>query len=116
MPSAHSERDPCSRCGGTARTTSVELTATIRAWADMRGIAFSLGSKSRRFVTLFSGWVWQRTRQVWGHRLMMVDKRNDRYLERVVAEQTGEVLHSCEVKLTQHRGHGSAKAQQGRGE
>ena len=87
----------------------VVLTATIQASAGMRGIGFSLGSKSRWFVKFLSERNWQHARQVWGRRFKMEDKTNDRYMERVVAEQTGEALHCCEEKLTEHRGHGSAK-------
>jgi hypothetical protein len=55
--------------------------------------------------------VWQYPRKVWGHRFKMEDKRNDHYFERVVHSQTGEVLHLCDERLTEHRGHGSAKKQ-----
>jgi hypothetical protein len=40
----------------------------------------------------------------------LVDRQNDRYLERVWDPESGDIIHECEEPLTQHAGHGSAKA------
>jgi len=39
----------------------------------------------------------------------LVDRQNDRYFERVVDPSTGEVVHCTDHRLSDHRGHGSAK-------
>ena len=39
----------------------------------------------------------------------LIDRKNDRYFELVEDPDTDEVVHRCEEKLSDHRGHGSAK-------
>lgn len=41
--------------------------------------------------------------------VQIIDRENDHYKEIVKDPATGEVVHSCEESLSQHRGHGSAK-------
>jgi hypothetical protein len=40
----------------------------------------------------------------------MVDRGANRYFERVVEYDSGKVVHHTDEPLTEHRGHGSAKA------
>lgn len=42
---------------------------------------------------------------------MTVDREADRYTERLVDGETGEVIHDVDEPLSEHRGHGSAKGQ-----
>jgi hypothetical protein len=42
-----------------------------------------------------------------------VDRRSDRYLEKVTICETGEVTHHADEPLSQHRGHGSARGELG---
>lgn len=102
------DRSACPKCGATARTVKLELKAEAKVFAGLRAIAFSR-SKSKWFAKLLSEPTWQYIRKLWAHRFKMEDKKNDRYVEHVVNSQTGEVLHSCDEKLTEHQGHGSAK-------
>ena len=37
----------------------------------------------------------------------IIDREADRYIERVTAIDTGELVHECDEPLSQHRGHGS---------
>jgi hypothetical protein len=90
-----------------------ELTAQLKFSGGIRGVAFACGAKSKWFVKIMSERVWQHTRKVWGHRYKMEDKRNDNYVERVADLQTGEEIHFCNEKLSEHRGHGSAKKRMG---
>ena len=108
-PSIGDNRTLCPRCGSKTRTIHLQLNAAVKMSSGLRGIAFSLGSKSKWFVKLISEPVWQYTRSVWGHRLKMEDKRNNKYIEEIVNTQSGEVLYKCKGKLTDHSGHGSAK-------
>jgi hypothetical protein len=41
--------------------------------------------------------------------IRQIDKRADRYSERVWDPATGEVLHEQDHRLSEHRGHGSDK-------
>lgn len=38
-----------------------------------------------------------------------IDRQNDQYIEFVKDEDTEQVLHYCNEKLSEHRNHGSAK-------
>lgn len=39
----------------------------------------------------------------------LIDRQNDKYIEIVKDEGTNHLLHYCNEKLSDHRGHGSAK-------
>lgn len=39
----------------------------------------------------------------------LIDRQNNRYFEKVVARETGEVVHQCDEALSDHKGHGSDK-------
>lgn len=39
----------------------------------------------------------------------LIDKYSDTYYEFVQDKETGQVVHKCHEKLSDHRGHGSAK-------
>ncbi|MGC1133561.1 MAG: hypothetical protein WA941_12120 [Nitrososphaeraceae archaeon] len=42
-------------------------------------------------------------------RRMRVDRDNNRYTEEVEDKETGEIIHSVDEPLSEHRGHGSAR-------
>jgi hypothetical protein len=39
----------------------------------------------------------------------LIDRRMNRYVERVTDPTTGEVLHECDEPLSDHQGHGDAR-------
>ena len=39
----------------------------------------------------------------------LIDRQNDKYIEIVKDENTDQLLHHCNEKLSEHQGHGSAK-------
>ena len=43
-------------------------------------------------------------------RIMRIDRENDQYQEVVTDPSTGEAVHRCEEPLSQHTGHGDARA------
>ncbi|OGN86981.1 MAG: hypothetical protein A2158_02275 [Chloroflexi bacterium RBG_13_46_14] len=45
----------------------------------------------------------------WNKKKRLIDRKEDKYEEIITDSQTGEVIHHCEEKLTEHQGHGSAK-------
>jgi hypothetical protein len=45
----------------------------------------------------------------WMERELVIDRENDRYGERVIDPETGEIVYLCEEPLSQHQGHGTAK-------
>ncbi len=45
----------------------------------------------------------------WMTKSRVIDMKNDRYSEIVTDPETGEIIHQTAHKLSEHRGHGSAK-------
>ena len=43
----------------------------------------------------------------WNKKVRVIDRENDRYVETVTDPVTGEVIHHCEGRLSDHSGHGS---------
>lgn len=101
-------RRPCPTCGSTARTYEEHGVVAARAFVSARW-------KHRRpgygkFLAMgMSGF----ERSVRTGRMVekqsFFDKDTDRRYERITDVETGEVLHECDHKLTDHKGHGSAK-------
>jgi len=42
-------------------------------------------------------------------KLRCVDRQSDRYWEIVADPETGEIIHRCDERLSDHKGHGSDK-------
>ena len=86
-------------------TDQVRVTSTIRGKLKDP----SLPSKKNPVVRFQGGDHWSVERQKYVHRTMTVDRRNDRYHERVTDPDTGEIIRDCSERLSEHQGHGSAK-------
>ncbi len=54
---------------------------------------------------------WNHDRDKFVDKYRTIDKDGDRYIEKVVDPDTGEVLHDVDEQLSGHEGHGSDKAQ-----
>ena len=67
------------------------------------------GIGGRPFYETKSGADLHRATGRWMERDLVVDRENDRYIERVVDPETGKVIHVCEEPLSEHQGHGTAK-------
>ena len=39
----------------------------------------------------------------------LIDRQNNRYVEKVIARDSGEIIHHCDEPLSEHNGHGSDK-------
>jgi hypothetical protein len=61
--------------------------------------------------TLKAGDDFHRDSGTWKDRYLLVDRRREPhwFTERIVDPATGEVLHSCDEPLADHRGRGSAR-------
>ena len=122
------ERVPCPTCGSLARTVGVGIQAATSQVASvskqtaklvtteikplpmikMVGLRAGLSKTKGWFVKQLIGLVQQRNRgnAVASHE-RRADRPNDRYTETVTVIETGEVVHHCDERLTDHRGHGS---------
>jgi hypothetical protein len=102
------DRTLCPTCGSTARLFEVEIreTSVLR---DSRGMKARHGGAGRPFFEAKEGANLHRKSGRWMQRDLVIDRDNDRYLERVVDPETGAVIHECEEPLSQHQRHGTAK-------
>jgi len=66
-------------------------------------------SANRFRVEEITGQSWSYDKGDWVELYRLIDKDNDRYIKRVVDEDTGEVIYECDEPLSDHQGRGSAK-------
>ncbi len=103
----------CPECGSKSRKFGVQITATSEPMAGIRAKARSapVGTPgSKPWLTMLSEPSWSYRYKKWMERLKVEDRRNDRYTEVVRDPETGEIVHQCEEPLSEHQGHGSARA------
>lgn len=67
------------------------------------------GVKKRDFEIKYSSSSFQKDETGAVARFRMIDKENNRYVEKVSYTDTGTIIRDCDEKLSEHRGHGSAK-------
>lgn len=65
--------------------------------------------KKKPFYELFQGADFRADNGRWIQKIRLFDRRNDRYVEHVVDEETGEVYRDVDEPLSSHLGHGSDK-------
>src|SRR5262245_17457228 len=102
------QRTPCPNCGSTVRVFEAEITETAITRESL-GMKARHGASGRPFYEGKSGADLHRATGQWMERDLVIDRENDRYVERVVDPNTGEVVHICEEPLSKHQGHGTAK-------
>ena len=98
---------PTMRLAQAARECRLTGTVTVRTQLAVK--AKRQGSRTF-FLLQKIGDSFHRLTGRWHQRTMVVDRENDRYREVIVDAETGEAVHRCEEPLSQHQGHGGAKA------
>ena len=101
-------RNPCGKCGGVARIFNETITETLTV-RDGIGFKHRRPGNKKPLAEGFSKPDVSRKTGTAVERQMLVDRQNDRYVEVVTEYDTGAVIHRCEEKLSEHKGHGSAK-------
>jgi uncharacterized Zn finger protein (UPF0148 family) len=103
-------RQPCLVCGSTARTMSVaaKLEATSAIYVKTRSLHREGGRKVVREETV--GDDFRRKTKKWNFMRRLIDWKNDWYEETFRDRDTGQILYHQAHRLTEHRGHGSAKS------
>lgn len=67
------------------------------------------GVKKRDFEIKYSSSSFQKDKTGAVSRFRMIDKKNDRYVEKISYTDTGTIIRDCDEKLSEHWGHGSDK-------
>ena len=105
---AHS---PCPHCGSTSRTYFESLSDGV-LFLDGYKVKVkrpSLPSDKKLRADTCSGVEYSHRYGKLVRVYRTIDKDNDRYTERVIDMQTGEILHECDELLSEHKNRGTAK-------
>ena len=109
---AESEMDePCADCGSKARTfnVTIEEGLGVSDFWDSRLINPQLPSEDKLRVHSQTGMQFSVDLGRLVRKDRLIDKDNDRYMEKIVDPLSGHVIRYCEESLKAHQGHGSAK-------
>ena len=103
------DRNPCPKCGSLSRTFHVHIheTITMKSKLGMKGRHAGGG---KPYIEAVSGDDLHRKSVKWMKLERTIDRENDKYHEIVTDPSTGEIVHECKEPLSEHRGHGAAKA------
>jgi hypothetical protein len=91
---------------GTGKIYEMEAAATIGLGPISRARKRVPGIK-HWLLELISGREWWRSKARWAEKSRVIDREHDRYFEHVVDPVTGEEIHRCEERLSDHIGHSS---------
>ena len=100
------DRVPCPSCGSTKRAFDVSFSATVVARSKL-GFEHRRPGYKKPIAEGVSGDDLHRKNGRWMRLSRLIDRLKNRYSERVVDPETGQVVHECDEALTEHRGHGS---------
>jgi hypothetical protein len=90
------------------RLFDIELAGEVRLRGSLRLKARRQG-RCRPFVEQFVGAdLWRRAGR-WMHKVRRIDREGDSYEETVTDPDTGELVDETYGRLSEHRGHGSAR-------
>lgn len=105
------QRTPCPKCGSIARSYPVEITDGIKTFDGYTAKGVHAGmSRTRWFIQTSSHYVPQlRRNNAIANVERTIDRDHNRYSEKVTLCESGEVIHSTDEPLTDHKGHGSDK-------
>jgi len=101
-------RTLCPACGGLTRNVSLHLFDSVTVHES---VAWKVreGGVGKPVLEGRSGDDLHRDSGEWRHLERVVDRRDDWYSE-VVRDSSGEIVHSTEEPLSEHRGHGADRA------
>lgn len=99
-------RMPCPFCGSLARHASVLVHETVVV-RDGVGFKAKRAGERKPFREAFDIPETQRSTGTPTRHERLIDRDDDRYVERVVEEGTGRVLHETDHRLGEHKGHGT---------
>ena len=102
-------REPCPNCGSTSRQFNVVIRSELLLKSKL-GVKGRRGGEGKPFIKMVIGDDLFRKLGKWTRLERIIDRENDRYEETFIDPETDEVIHQCIEPLSQHTGHGSAKA------
>ena len=109
------QRQPCPKCGSLIRTFNVEVSETVAAKTKL-GLKHRRPGIKKPIYEEVSGDDLHRNTRLWSKLVRIIDRQNNRYVEKITNAETGECIRSVDELLTAHKGRGSAKTSRGNGE
>lgn len=102
---------PCSKCGGSSYTVSLQFHETIEVHEHLKGKVkdYSYPSNKKQRAEFITGEEIRKSDGEWVKKERYWNKDKNVYSETVTDLKNGAIIHSCEESLTDHVGHGSAK-------
>jgi len=101
----------CPECQSTESTIYIEVHDEIKLRDQLRGKLKDDNFSGKRKIRgeFVVGSETRASDGKWVKKERFIDKDNNRYKEKVIDEETGEIIHECDEPLKKHQGHGSAK-------
>jgi|SRR5439155_997782 len=100
--------EPCPGCGSKTRNAAISLFDTVEVHEQARVKAqHASGGKASR--ELIAGDDLHRATGKWNHLRREIDRRGNRYVERITDPESGQIIRDVDEPLSDHIGHGSAK-------
>lgn len=109
-------RQPCPKCASLSRKMFVGVSGEMpppHSSLRAKGRHAGATGKRKHFIETFTGADWSHRLQRFVRKVRILDRDNDRYVEKVVDPETGEVLRDVSEPLSEHQGRGSARSQEG---
>ena len=98
----------CQNCGSKKRNIVATLEDKIELHDQIKGKVKEKGAK-KASLEFKDGDDLHKKSGKYHHRNMYIDRKNDSYKEIVKDKTTGKIIHECEERLSDHKGHGSDK-------
>jgi hypothetical protein len=101
----------CPNCQLTESTIYIEVHDEIKLREQLRGKLKDDNFSGKRKIRgeFVVGSERRESDRKWVHKERFIDRDNNRYKEKVIDEETDEIIHECNESLKKHQGHGSAK-------
>jgi len=102
------DRIPCTACGSIKRSFEICLKEGV-SLGEKLGMKAKHGKSGKPFFESVVGADMHRASGQYMHLERTIDREHDLYEEEITDPKTGQIVRHCKEKLSQHRGHGSAK-------
>jgi len=96
---------PCPYCGSEKRDIKVEVREEIKIRESLRGRQKRKGFK-KFMVEFLQGWFPSKNKKEFPdgvQKTRLIDKKNDKYQEKVIDEKTGKIVVNKDEKLSEHK-------------
>lgn len=101
--------EACIKCGSKNIVRVLLINDHLNPHDFARGKSNKMPGKGKPFSEFQAGQEKCYTRNTYVEKIRHIDRENDRYYERVSDTNTGEIIHECSERLSEHYGHGSAR-------